>query len=350
MPAVSGLPAGSRLFETSGSTGRPVAVVHSNEGLRVSAAAVNAHLGVDRHSCWGLALPRRHVGGHGVVVRADLAGCRLAEWPHRWEPAGFARWLADERVTHSSLVPTQVHDLVAAQLPAPASLQAVVVGGGRLDPQTGQAARDLGWPVLASYGLTEAASQVATADPGSLGEPFAADSLPVLPIWELACDPDGRIRLRGPALCLGWVVHHPDGPAFLPRHDDWFETQDRGRLDEAGHLTVLGRADQLVKVLGELVDPLAIEEQLARLAPPGTLAGRIAVVALPDPRRGCRLVPLREAACPPAAATNALTLYHQHCPGFARLEPWRIVAQLPRSPLGKLHRAKLPQLAANPEN
>ncbi len=348
---VSGLPAGGRVFETSGSSGRPVRVVHLAAGLRASAAAVNAHLGVGRESCWGLALPRRHVGGHGVLVRAEVAGCRLAEWPGRWDPGGFVRWLAAERVSHSSLVPTQVHDLVAAGLRAPGSLRAVVVGGGRLDAATGGAARDLGWPVLASYGLTEAASQVATAGLDSLGAPFSPDRLPVLPIWELRCDAAGLIHLRGPALCAGWVKERGGTPVFVPRTGEWWATHDVGRLDAAGRLTVRGRADQLVKVLGELVDPLAIEAALAGHDPGGALHGRIAVVAVPDARRGNRLVPVREAGCDRALAEAARAHYQLACPGYARLAPWVTVAALPRSPLGKLRRVELgAQVAATPEN
>lgn len=153
---------GQVLFKTSGSTGAPKWVALSRHALQVSAQAVNAHLEVAGDACWGLALPLHHVGGFGVMARANQAGCGLAAFTQRWQAADFANWLEQQGVTHSALVPTQVHDLVAAGLSAPNSLRAVVVGGGQLAPSLGQAARDLGWPVLASYGMTEAGSQIAT--------------------------------------------------------------------------------------------------------------------------------------------------------------------------------------------
>ena len=106
---------GHVLFATSGSSGTPKWIALSKPALRASAAAVNRHLDVTRSCCWGLALPLHHVGGFGVAARAFEAGCALREFAGRWDAAAFARWLAATQVTHTTLVPTQVHDLVAAR-------------------------------------------------------------------------------------------------------------------------------------------------------------------------------------------------------------------------------------------
>ena len=156
------VPDGSVLFRTSGSTADARWIVLGKKGLLLSARAVNAWLDVREDSKWGLALPLNHVGGFGVLARAFSARCGLACFEGKWDPERFARWVETERVTHVSLVPTQVHDLVGGGFPGPESLRAVVVGGGHLDSESGQAARDAGWPVLASYGMTEAGSQIAT--------------------------------------------------------------------------------------------------------------------------------------------------------------------------------------------
>ena len=68
------------------------------------------------NSVWGLALPLHHVGGLGVLARAYDIGCELEIFDQPWQEHDFVRWLETFEVTHTSLVPTQVYDLVAADL------------------------------------------------------------------------------------------------------------------------------------------------------------------------------------------------------------------------------------------
>ena len=327
---------GHVLFETSGSSGVPKSVAISKPALLVSAAAVNRHLAVTRDSCWGLVLPLHHVGGFGVAARAYEAGCRLQEFAQRWEPGIFRAWLETAGVTHTSLVPTQVHDLVKANLTAPTTLQAIVVGGGHLEPATGQAARDLGWPVLASYGMTEASSQIATQTLDSLKQPYQSAPIPLLPIWEARVSADGLLEISGPALFSGYVT---DGK-FTPRETAWHTTSDRVLLENRA-ITPLGRADTLVKILGELVDPEAIERELISLSEGQLVPGTFAVIAIPDERAGNALVPVFEASVSLQVIDSTLALYEQQALGFRRLRSAAIVQDFPRSELGKLRRNEL---------
>lgn len=324
--------AGHVLFETSGSSGAPKWIALSKNALRVSAAAVNRHLDVTRDSCWGLALPMRHVGGFGVAVRAHVAGCGFASFTGRWEPFIYQQWLADHHVTHTSLVPTQVHDLAAAGLRAPAGLRAVVVGGGHLDVATGQAARALGWPVLASYGMTEAGSQIATQGPTSLTTAYESAPLPLLPLWQVRVGNDGRLLIAGDALFSGTLVKRDGLWVFDQLPSAWHRTGDRVRL-ENGMLTPMGRADSLVKVLGELVDPVEIESELLALADGALAPGAFIVAAIPDARAGHALVPVFETSS--AAVEPILARYNAHVIGPRRLRPAVFLASFPRSSLGK---------------
>lgn len=331
IPACKAL-AGHVLFETSGSSGAPKWIALSKNALRVSAAAVNRHLGVSRDSCWGLALPMRHVGGFGVAARAHEAGCGFAVFNGRWEPCIYQKWLADHHATHTSLVPTQVHDLAAAGLRAPASLRAAVVGGGHLDLATGRAARALGWPVLASYGMTEAGSQIATQELASLTSSYEPAPLPLLPVWQAQTDDDGRLLIAGEALFSGTLAKQEGAWVFEKLPSAWHRTGDRVLL-EHGMLTPLGRADLLVKVLGELVDPLEIERELLALAEGALAPGGFIVAAIPDARAGHALVPVFKSSA--AAADAILALYNAHADGPRRLQPAVTLPSFPRSPLGK---------------
>lgn len=331
---------GHVLFQTSGSSGRPKWIALSKIALQLSAAAVNRHLHVGETACWGLTLPLHHVGGFGVVARSHEAACRLAEFTGKWDAARFSEWCAALSVTHVSLVPTQVFDLVRAGLEAPRSLQVVVVGGGCLDESTGRAARALGWPVLASYGMTETGSQIATQTPQLLESPYQSAPLPLLDIWEVANDRDGRLLVSGPALFSGTVTEGDGVRGWHPRTGDWHATSDRVHVD-GRQLTPLGRMDSVIKVLGELVDPEAIERELIDLSREELRAGSFAVIALPDERAGHRLIPVFEQAVNPELIWSALGNYSGIAPGFRRLAEPVIVASMPRSELGKIKREEL---------
>ena len=339
IPACPPLP-GHVLFETSGSSGIPKWLALSKMALLASAAAVNRQLDVTSASCWGLALPTHHVGGFGVMARAFAAGCDWCAIAGRWVPAAFVDWLEKNQVTHTSLVPTQVHDLVAAGRRAPVSLCAIVVGGGHLDAATGQAARALGWPVLASYGMTEAASQIATQGLDALETIYQPAPLPVLPIWQTATSPDNLLSIAGPALFSGMLVREHDQWVFVPRAGLWHQTQDRVMLAN-GCLTVIGRADILVKVQGELVDPEMIERELVALAEGALPPDCLRVVAVPEVRAGQALVPVFEATVDAALIAAVVADYARRAPGFRRLRPPVVLQCFPRSPIGKPRREEI---------
>jgi len=328
------------LFQTSGSSGTPKWIALSKTALQLSAATVNRHLRVDENACWGLTLPLHHVGGFGVVARAYEAACRLAVFVGKWEPGRFAEWCAASKVTHVSLVPTQVFDLVQAGLKAPPTLKVIVVGGGRLEEAVGRAARRLGWPVLASYGMTETGSQIATQSPELLDSPYQVAPLPVFDIWKVSNEVDGRLLVAGPALFTGSVAFTDGLRTWVARTSEWHATGDRV-LIQRREITPLGRMDSVVKVLGELVDPEAIERELLRLSDDQLDAGSFAVLAVPDQRTEHRLIPVFEEAVPAELMMRTLTVYAASAPGFRRLSDAVVVVAIPRSGLGKIRRSEL---------
>lgn len=316
---------GHTWLATSGTGGNLKIVALSKTALESSANAVNAHLGSTGGDVWLNPLPLFHVGGLGIVVRAALSGSAWLPSPP-WDPSAFAQLTADCRATLCSLVPTQVFDLVARGISAPDTVRAVIVGGGALDHGLFLRASALGWPLLPSYGLTEAASQVATAEPGS---GYTA-SLPLLPHVEARISDSGALSLCGPSLLTGWMVF---SGTQLPRWEDpksngWLTTGDRAAW-EGCQLCVLGRWDDLVKIRGELVDLAALERALqARVGP-----DRVCLQASPDDRNGYSLHVVANDAAAADAARAAFDIF----PPFARPQTVNI-APLPRTALGKIIR------------
>jgi o-succinylbenzoate---CoA ligase len=327
---------GTVVFKTSGSTGAPKWVVHEKRAMLVSAQAVNVWLRVDRTSKWGLALPIDHVGGFAILARVFQAGCGFAGFDGKWDAAKFHRWISDEEVTHVSLVPTQVHDLVGLGMRCPRYLRAVVVGGGRLPETLGQAARDLGWPVLASYGMTEAGSQIATQSVEDLNKPFHEGKLGILPIWQVVSDANERLIISGEALFRGYLYEEVGGVRFEPVASKTFPTHDRGVVS-GNHLLPLGRMDALVKVLGVLVDLEAVERRFLEIAAGRVSAQKFAVIALPDLRKEHVLVAVFEGDI----AEECVEQYQRMVPGLEKFQECRCIEEFPRSALGKIQRGLL---------
>jgi O-succinylbenzoic acid--CoA ligase len=266
---------------SSGTAGKVRVVALSRAALHASAQAVNTHLGSGLSDVWINPLPLFHVGGLGISIRAALSGAKVRFFAS-WDARAFVRAAQSVGASLASLVPAQVHDLVQARLAAPPSLRAVVVGGAALPDSLLSAARELGWPLLPSYGLTEAGSQVATARWGE----DEATSLPLLPHVQARLDADGVLELRGASLLSGWLVFEPEGSHAWddPRRGGWYRTGDRAEL-KGRNVRVLGRVDDLVKIRGELVDLAALERDLqARVT-----SGAVMLRCVPDERNGLAL-------------------------------------------------------------
>lgn len=145
-------------------------------------------------------------------------------------------------------------------------------------------------------------------------------------------------------------VQRPDGSRCLPdelgeikvrRHDAWFPTKDRGRVDADGYFYHAGRADDVIISAGWTMSSVEIEQALT--GHPAVQAA--AVIGVPDPLRGlvvkAFLVPV------PGHATDAATV--ADIQGFVRERLSQheyprlvsFVADLPRTPAGKINRKAL---------
>lgn len=391
---------GHHLFQTSGTTtaaagrspGAARWVALSGPALQASARAVNHHLGTGPGDAWLLALPTFHVGGFGVLQRAALADIPVFLTDPRWQAENFVRSARASDATLSALVPAQVCDLVAAKLPAPPTLRAVLVGGGRLDPALHRRARQLGWPLLRTFGMTETASQIATehqpAPPSAADHDSArtAPWLPVLAAWQLRLHRNdvppltatdaataGSLEIRGPALFSGYVEADPEAPGWRwidPRRDGWWRCRDLVRLrpdanpdpspepttataaTSGQQLLWCGRLDRVIKVLGELVDLDRVEAVLQDGARTVIRPGShpppawVAVIRRTDPRAGDLPVLVVSGQITTDQARRLLERVAGRLAPFEQPRAlWRI-DDLPLSPLGKVRYRELEQRLA----
>jgi O-succinylbenzoic acid--CoA ligase len=332
------------IVPTSGSTGAPKLVVLSRGAFSASAQASAANLPLDQQDRWLLCLPLSHIGGLSILTRCLLSASAVVAFdPGR---AGLlarlpelATCLERDQVSVVSLVPTLLDALLTLAppwQPGPA-LRAVLLGGAATHAELLARARLRGVPVLVTYGLTESCSQVATTRVGT--SPRVRSGLvsvgPALPGIELKIDETARICVRGPTLCTRFI----DGERAIDEQS-WLRTGDRGYLDEAGELFVLGRASDVIITGGENVDPVRVEAAL--VSAPGVKAA--AVFAVPDPRFGelvvCALVPSGDFRPSLVRAALERVLAPHELPRQLAL-----LDALPELPNGKLDRPQVRSLA-----
>ncbi len=143
-------------------------------------------------------------------------------------------------------------------------------------------------PDLEGEGLTEIQNK-----PGTIGPPLPGiaarvvnpDTNEPLPLGQ-----EGMLLIRGANAMWGYL-HRPEQTAAV-LSDNQYVTGDMGRLDEDGHITLTGRLSRFAKIGGEMVPLELIEEDLQGLL--GSDGGErlVAVTAVPDEKKGERVVVL----------------------------------------------------------
>lgn len=323
---------------TSGSDSEVKWVALSKNAILASAQAINAHLKSTKQDIWLTALPDFHVGGLGIWARSHLTGASVVDFKrvyNKWSPANFYQLAETSKATLTALVPAQVYDFVVHGHHAPKSLRAVIVGGGALEESLYHRAVALGWKLLPSYGLTECASQVATAE---VNEEFKNSGifpeLRILPHLHVTTDSHGLIRVQGTSLLTGYAQNTPNGFHFVdPKQEGAFLTEDVGQCSGT-FLKILGRVGSFIKIGGESVSMSRLEKILEEGKMRVDLKADVALVAVPDQRLGHVIhlaSTLSEEAVKPLVA-----YYHTQVLPFERIRQIHILEAIPRTPLNKV--------------
>lgn len=245
--------ADASIIFTSGSLGEPKGVLHTIANHYYNALGSHENIPFGQGHAWLASLPMYHVSGFSLIMRALIAGGTIV-FPGPDESLADA--IMHPAVTHLSVVPTQLKRLLEKSpcVERLRKLNAILVGGSAIPPGLIERAILLGLPVCATYGSTEAASQIATGKPG-----IKAD-VKVLAHREVKIAPDGEIIVKGKTMFGGYV----NGDSVEPVRDTegFFHTGDTGSLDEGGNLYITGRKDLMFICGGENIHPEEIERAL----------------------------------------------------------------------------------------
>lgn len=322
----SAISTGWLCISTGGTGGILKFARHDEHTLTAAVEGFCQHFGLTKVNAVGV-LPLHHVSGLMSLVRCRATDGRYVDW--NWKKLESGRRPALRRGPWViSLVPTQLQRLLKSKA-ATAWLrrfQVILLGGGPAWPELAEAAARAGLPIALTYGLTETAAMITALRPTE----FLAgrrDCGSVLPHATVRIGRGGMVRVGGRSLFRGYYRGKPVRGEFA--------TEDMGRRDENGGLTVLGRHDTVIITGGKKVLPAAVE---AALRATGQFAD-VAVVGCPHPAWGEEVV----ACYPVGAKITEVTPRLDGLPAYQRPKRYVALPVWPVNAQGKINRLAVHQ-------
>ncbi len=346
-------PAGERaavLIHSSGSSGAPKCVVLTQANIAANVQSTSQVFRLSSEDRVLGVLPFFHALGYSATIWLPLlSGARVVFHANPLDALGVETLCLAERPTILLASPTfcRVYERRVAR-PAFAQLRLSVCGSEKLPPELARAWKEkFGAELFEGYGATELAPVAAVSvpdfrsgsarqanhRPGSVGRALPGVALRIVDPESGALLPPGEqglLLVRGPNVTPGYRDDPVRSAEAL--REGWYSTGDIAALDKDGFLSITDRLSRFSKLGGEMVPHGRVEEALreahrtlAGSAPEGVSEVELAVVGIPDERKGERLVVL-----------------HAH----ARLEPRAWLEELGRGDLPALFRPREPDFVA----
>ena len=337
------------VLHTSGTTARPKIVPLSQRNIAASAAHIGATLELSpADTCLNI-MPLFHIHGLIAAVLSSVAAGGAVCCTPGFDALRFYRWIEEERPSWYTAVPTMHQAILGraernAEIIARAPLRFVRSSSASLPgPVMRQMEAVFGCPVVESYGMTEAAHQMASnplrgpRKPGAVG--LAAG--PEVGIMDedgtlLPQGAIGEVVIRGPNVTAGYEANpEANAKAFT---GGWFRTGDQGMLDADGYLQLTGRLKEIINRGGEKVSPLEVDGVLSAHA----CVAQALCFAIPHGKRGEEVgaaVVLREGTA--LTERELRDFAAQHLADFKVPRKVVFLAEIPKGATGKLMRIGL---------
>ncbi|QII07317.1 long-chain fatty acid--CoA ligase [Rhodococcoides fascians A25f] len=290
------------IIYTSGTTSAPKGVLLRHENLSSYVLGSVEFASADASDCALVSVPPYHIAAVANVITNLYAGRRTVVL-EQFSPAQWLHTARTEGVTNALVVPTMLSRVVEADVDkAVPTLQGLAYGGAPMPTQVIEKALAM-WPDVGfvnAYGLTETSSTIAVLGPddhraaidsdddavrarlGSVGRIVPGIDLEIRDAFDEVLGPNqmGRICVRGDQVSAEYA-----GIGRMVDDRGFFDTRDKGFIDDEGFLFVGGRVDDTIIRGAENIAPAEIEEVVLRH--PAVLD--VAVVGVPDPEWGQRI-------------------------------------------------------------
>ncbi|MGW1669405.1 class I adenylate-forming enzyme family protein [Streptomyces sp. NPDC002324] len=289
------------IYWTSGTTSDPKGVLHTDRSLIAGGSCLAHALRLTSDDVGSIAFPYAHIGGPDYMVMLLLYGFPAVLFEHFALPAALEGY-RKHGVTVAGGSTAFYSMFLAEQrkqpgVPVIPTLRLLAGGGAPKPPEVYHAVvREMGVQLTHGYGMTEVPMITMGAPDDSVENLATTEGRPPAGM-EIRIAADGEVRLRGEAVCRGYLDPAQSATAFDA--DGFFVTGDLGHLTDSGHLVLTGRLKDVIIRKGENISAKEIEDLLHR----HPSVRDVAVIGLPDAERGERVCAVVEQ--PPGA--EALT-------------------------------------------
>ncbi len=326
------------MIPTGGSSGEIKFAIHTWETLSASVWGFREFYQVVQINSLCV-LPLYHVSGLMQLIRSLLTDGKIVT--RNLTDIASLTLPIDLDNYFISLVPTQLHKLLASDPSWLQQFQTILLGGAPPPNELLAQARRAQLPLALTYGMTETASQITSLKPAEFlaGNRSCGKVLPHVEIELRATSPDGigAICIKSTSLMLGYF------PAINPA--TYFEPDDLGKMDPQGYLTILGRHSDKIITGGENVFPVEVIDAIISTG----LVTDVWVVGVADDYWGQKVVAIYTPI--DSDITNELVAIAiaDKISRYKIPKSWIQVTEIPRNSLGKVSNQAIAALVADYE-
>jgi len=332
---------------TSGSEKDPKAVMLTHKNIYTNIRLLLETFNISEEEIMLANLPQFHVFGFTVQLWLPLIkGLKNITYPNPLDYKTICKIIREEKITIMIGTPAFFSGYLRASKEGDfKSIKYAITGADKLPEQL---RKDFlikhNIEIYEGYGTTETSPVVSVNfpgnnKPGSIGLPLKEVQIKIvhpetneeLPIGEI-----GKILVKGDIVMKGYFNDLEE--TSLRLKNGWYDTGDMGMLDEDGYLWHKGRLKRFVKIAGEMVSLVKIENVLEKFLPEGC---ECCVVELPDYTKGAKII---AAVTQEVKAKKIIKEMSKQLPPIYLPKQFVVLEELPKRGTGKIDFRKITEL------
>lgn len=344
----------SVILFTSGSEKEPKAVQLSHKNIEHNLLNTPDWISVSAEDIFAGTLPLFHVFGLTINFWLPLyLGCSIVTHANALDYKAIVDSIKKYQISILIGTSTFFHGYLKKAKPGDlSSVRIAIAGADKLGQKLAESyQKEHGITILEGYGTTETSPVISVNQPdynkpGSIGRPIPGVRVKILDHEtdkELPVGREGKIMVKGDLVMKGYLGDIEETSLHI--HNGWYDTGDMGMIDEDGFLWHRGRLKRFVKVGGEMVSLVKVEEILSKYLPEGV---QCCVVDVPNPKKGADVV--AAVATGEFDKKKILRLMAKELPGIAVPKEFYVIEDIPLMGSGKVNFREVEKICRSKQN